>query len=87
MIKATGQITDDAGTRPVVVLGFTADNLRKLQGGGGVWIEHSDLGLPPTALVIVYGEDEAALQETMAPIIGPDTVKHMDTPPDGSTWS
>jgi hypothetical protein len=76
MIKCTGQApaTSTQPSRPMALFGVDAENIRRLQAGQPIRIELADVGLPPMMIVLVYGEDEAALVRTLAPLIDADTV-------------
>lgn len=67
MIKAVGKV---AG-RPLLVLGLTADNVRRLTTGGDeglgepIYLNLAELGLPPLRVAIIAGEDDQALTATL----------------------
>lgn len=58
MIKLVGQAND--GT-PLLILGLTAENVKRLQDGQPVLINHGALGLPAQMTSIVYGQDEDSI--------------------------
>ena len=80
MITAIAHGADDT---TVVVLGLTAENLRRLAAGEPIHVSaethpHFPAGL---SIAILVGEDEAALMQQLAPMTGPDTiVRHQQGP-------
>jgi hypothetical protein len=72
MIKATGVITDPAGTRPVLFMCLLPENTRRLQEGDPIMFEAAALGLAPLRLVIMYERDAGAVRARLAPMMRPD---------------
>lgn len=72
MIRGRGEIRDGRGTRPAMVIGLTADELAGLAAGRGFSFEAGNIGLPPMHVMIVSGESEQAIRETLASITLPD---------------
>lgn len=65
MIKATGTHRDG---RPVLVIGLSAENVRRLQAGNPILFDARELGLDHW-VTIIAGETEAALARDLgAPV-------------------
>lgn len=70
MIKVSGLTT--AG-RKMILLGLEEMNIERMRAGDPIHIHADALGFPGEIIIIV-GKDAAALQETLAPLVGPNTV-------------
>jgi len=66
----------------LVGLGLEPANITKMQAGQPVRVRLSDLGFTGAAgaiqIMIFTGESAAAMQESLKPFIGPDTVVHVE---------
>lgn len=62
MLKASGRTGDG---RPLVVLGLSGENITRLIAGEPVQLDLSDLGLPPTEVMIIYGKTEDRIAEML----------------------
>ena len=71
--RATG-----AKGRPVIILGLSAQNLKRLRKGMPIHVHCDELGFAGE-LVIFAGETEAELAKMFKPFIGPETVVHDTT--------
>lgn len=76
MIKFTA-----SGDNVVIVgLGLEPENIRRMAAGQPIRVRLSDLGFTGAVgaiqLVIFSGTDREALEQTVRPFIGPDTVIH-----------
>lgn len=70
MIKAAA--TDKETGDPVIILGLSAENIRRLQDDQPIRVDLSEMGL--TGQVVIFaGETEEAMTKTMMPLIGPKT--------------
>jgi hypothetical protein len=62
--------------RALVVLGISDDNIARLQGGDAMYFDPARLRLDPEttigAIVLVYGNTEAELTDTMQSLLGSD---------------
>lgn len=82
MIKATATSPD--GSRKIVMLGLSEENLRRLRQDKPIHIgpgEMVQLGLPAVELVIFWGKDEATMAKMMEPMIDAETRVHNVGPP------
>ncbi len=72
MITAIAHGADDT---TIVVLGLTAENLRRLAAGEPITVSAETHPQFPAELVLVVlaGADEDAIAAQLAPLIGPDT--------------
>jgi hypothetical protein len=70
MIKFTMQAQD--GT-PIVGLGLTDENWRRLRLGQPIVVKLRELLDSPIEILIIAGEDEYAMTEQLASLIGPNT--------------
>ncbi len=71
VIKARAT-TDDG--REIVVLGISDGNIARLREGKPIHLHGEEMGLSKIDIWIFAGKDEAALQQMLAPMIGPETV-------------
>lgn len=67
--------------RMFLAFGLTRENITRLMQDEPIKIDTKELGLPPGALLIFYGETEATIYDTLKEqgLVGPQTVIH-DTP-------
>ena len=72
MVKFTAMGTDG----PLIGIGLTKENLRRLRAGHPIYINLADLHLPPGRIMIFHGDTEQALTKTLLPFISEDTVVH-----------
>ena len=66
MLKAVGQAANPS--RPMVLLGLTRENVRRLMDDQPIVVELTDLDLPPMSVVIIGGQDQATLARELARI-------------------
>jgi hypothetical protein len=74
MIKATAKLPDG---RVLMVLGLSEGNVLRLKAGDPIYFDVGAMKLAPTdrlgAVTVFYGQDEAALANTIRDLIGPTT--------------
>lgn len=70
MVKFTGE-RDGV---PLIGLGLSRENLKRLKDGQPIVVHLADLNLPPGQILIFYGTTEAAMAKTLLPHIGEDTI-------------
>jgi len=70
MIKA---LMSMEGGEKVVLLGLSAGNMTRLMAGEPIPIDLADLDLPHQRLVIVGGETEEAITDSLRAYLGPNT--------------
>jgi hypothetical protein len=73
MIKFTLRAAD--GT-PVVGLGLSEENWRRLRGGKPIVVKLRELLDSNIEILLIGGEDETAMTAQLAPFITPETVVH-----------
>jgi len=67
VIKGVGQVTDQRGTRPALILGLTRETVNELLAGELVRFECADMNLPPMSVSVLFGEDEKAVMTVIGP--------------------
>lgn len=61
MIKAVGR----AGDRPLIIIGLSDENLRRLRDDQPIRFDLADLGLPPALVLILGGPTEDAIVDQL----------------------
>lgn len=61
-----------ANGRRVMLLGLSEAKVQRMREGKPIHIHADEMGFAGE-IIIMVGKDEAALQETLAPLIGPET--------------
>ena len=74
MIKATG--TNPKNGLPVLFVGLSNENVRRLQAGEPIMFETLPMGLPAMEVVILHGPTEEQIEASMQPMMRPTTVRH-----------
>lgn len=72
------RITADGKDGPLVILGLSKENIRRLQQGKPISVPAGgDLGLNKQ-IVIFTGDSEQAMLNDLRPLIGPESRVHVD---------
>lgn len=72
MVKFTAQ----GLTGPLIGLGVTKENIKRLREGQPIIVHLTDLHLPPGEIMIFYGDTEQAITKAMLPFINEQTIVH-----------
>lgn len=67
MIKGVGEVQDQRGKRPMLILGLTREDVDRLVAGEPIRFECADIGLRPMQVSIVYGETKQAIMDEIGP--------------------
>ena len=73
MIKGAGQTADG---RPVLLIGLSNENIRRLKADDPIRFEMAPMGLPDCQVVIIYGPTDEQMEARLQSAMTPETVRH-----------